>query len=138
MKKKLVIDTNIIISSLPHKSENHWIIDLIFNEHIELFLTNEILLEYEEMLTIKYSETVAERFVIALKLLPNVFFVNVYFKWDLLKDPDDNKFIDCYVASGADYLLTNDKGFNILRSIKFPPVNFINLDHFIHKIIPGL
>lgn len=32
-------------------------------------------------------------------------------------DPDDNKFIDCYVAAYADYLVTNDNHFNVLQQI---------------------
>lgn len=93
-------------------------------------MTSEILFEYEEILTAKYSRNVAENFLIALRLLPNVHFVTVYFRWNLLNDADDNKFIDCYVAAGADYLSTHDRDFNILKSVAFPPVNVLRLDFF--------
>lgn len=39
------------------------------------------------------------------------FFIEVYYRWQLLKDKDDNKFTDCYVAANAEYLLTHDTGF---------------------------
>ena len=44
------------------------------------------MLEYEELLKQKYSATVAENFLTALRELPNVFETKVYFKWNLLKD----------------------------------------------------
>ena len=51
-------------------------------------------------------------------------------------DPDDNKFVDCALNAGADYLITNDHHFNILKSIDFPPVRVAGIDHFteiLHK-----
>ena len=46
-------------------------------------------------------------------------------------DPDDNKFADCAIAISADYLVTNDSHFNILKSIPFPSVNIIKAEDFI-------
>jgi predicted nucleic acid-binding protein len=71
---------------------------------MNVFVTTDILFEYEEILKQKYSHAVAENFLVGLKELPNVHFVQVFFKWNLLKDGDDNKFIDCYVAANAEYL----------------------------------
>ncbi|MCB9352648.1 MAG: PIN domain-containing protein [Lewinellaceae bacterium] len=33
----------------------------------------------------------------------------------MIKDADDNKFLDCAIAAGAEYLVTHDKDFNILK-----------------------
>ena len=67
---KTVIDTNVFVSSLSSKSVFHWLIELLLNEQIELYITDEILLEYEEVLKSKYSEKVASNFLIALNELP--------------------------------------------------------------------
>ena len=48
----------------------------------------------------------------------------------LLKDEDDNKFVDCAIAANADYLITQDKDFNILKQIDFPKINIVRLDEF--------
>ncbi len=45
-------------------------------------------------------------------------------------DPDDNKFVDCAVAGNVDFLVTNDKHYNILKTIGFPPINVISLEEF--------
>ncbi len=54
----------------------------------------------------------------------------MYFRWNLIKDEDDNKFVDCYIAAGSSYLLSNDSHFSVLKKIHFPKVNIINIDEF--------
>lgn len=130
MTIKTVIDTNVLVSSLSSRSEYHWIIELLLEEKIELYLTDEILLEYEEILRSKYSETVASNFLIALKELPNVYFTHIYYRWNLIKHPDDNKFVDCYIASGAEYLVSNDAHFSVLKTVNFPKVIVVKLQEF--------
>ncbi len=130
MTIKTVIDTNVLVSALSSKSVYHWLIKLLLSEQIELYITDEILLEYEEILKIKYSETVAENFLIALKELPNVYFTHVYFRWNLIGDPDDNKFTDCYVAAGAGYLISHDTHFSVLKTINFPAINIVRIQEF--------
>lgn len=62
--------------------------------------------------------------------LPNVFYSRVFFRWNLIADPDDNKFVDCYVASGATYLITHDSHFSILKTVAFPKVNVVSIEEF--------
>ena len=135
MAIKLVIDTNVMVSALSRHSAYHWLVAGILVGKFDLYVTTEILLEYEEILKNKYSDSVANNFLIALKELPNVHFVQVYYRWQLLKDADDNKFIDCYVAANAGYLLTHDAGFKTLKTIPFPVIRVITLDEF--KALPA-
>jgi len=71
---KVVIDTNVIVSALSSRSAYHWMIELILNEQIEMYVTDEIILEYEEILNQKYSHAVCALFINALKELPNVIY----------------------------------------------------------------
>ena len=82
--------------------------------------------EYEEIVKAKYSPSIAHDFLIALKELPNVYFTQVFYQWQLLKDEDVNKVSDCYVAANAEYLLTHNSGFKILKSISLPPINVVS------------
>ena len=50
--------------------------------------------------------------------------------FQLLQDEDDNKFVDCAIASNASYIVTHDKDFNILKNIPFPKVRIINTEDF--------
>jgi len=59
----------------------------------------------------------------------------VYYSWNAVKsDPDDNKFFDIAVAGNANYLVTNDAHFNILKQLPFPSVNIISADDFLDII----
>ena len=130
MATKTVIDTNVIVSALSSRSAYHWLIKLLLEEKIELFVTTEIVMEYEEVLKQKYSPLVTDYFLMALKELPNVHYIQVYYNWRLLDDEDDNKFSDCYIAANAEYLVTNDNDFNKLKSLPFPSVNVVSIQEF--------
>ena len=45
-------------------------------------------------------------------------------------ETDRNKFSDCAIAAGADYLITEDRHFDVLREIGFPKVNVVSLEEF--------
>ena len=54
-----------------------------------------------------------------------------YFKFNLIAvDPDDNKFVDCAIAAGARYLVSNDRHYDILKHIDYPKVDVLSLDEF--------
>jgi len=77
------------------------------------------------------NEAIAKNVIRTLLLLPNVKYVNVFFHWNLIEtDPDDNKFVDCAISANANYIVTEDKHFNVLKSINFPKVNVINIEYF--------
>ena len=71
---------------------------------------------------------------IALDLLsdlPNVHTVQKYFFWQLIKaDPDDNKFVDCAVAVGARYLISNDNHFKVLQKYPYFNIELLKFDAF--------
>lgn len=62
----------------------------------------------------------------------NLRLVDPHFRLQLITtDPDDNKFVDCAFAAGADYLVSEDSHFDILRRIPFPQLNIVTLDEFL-------
>lgn len=95
-------------------------------------ITTEILLEYEEQLKSRYSSYSINEKLIKIIEKQNTDLVIPDFKWNLISaDPDDNKFVDCAVAANADFIVTNDAHFNILKTVSFPKVNTISLQEFI-------
>ena len=132
MTKKLtiVLDTNILLVSISSKSKYHTIFTALLNGDFNLCITNEILLEYEEIITQRFNKSVSSNTIRTLLFLNNVILVTPYFKWQILKDKDDDKFIDCYVSTNSSLLVTNDKDFDILSTIKFPKINIIDIEKF--------
>ena len=61
--------------------------------------------------------------------------VNVYFNWNLInRDEDDNKFVDCAIAGNSYVIITNDKHYNVFKSIEFPPIKVMNIIEFSQMI----
>ena len=130
-KLKVVLDTNILLVSISSKSKYHWIFKKLLNNQYNLYVTNEILLEYEEIISSKYSKEVAKNVIRALLYLENVTLSTPFYKWNLISnDKDDNKFVDCYIVANSDVLVSNDKHFNSLSKIEFPKINVIKIDEF--------
>jgi putative PIN family toxin of toxin-antitoxin system len=137
MAIRTVIDANVLASALSGNSKYHWLIELLLEEQIELFVTNEILLEYKETLKTKYSESVAADLLLALNELPAVQNTPVYFRWNLIVHPNLNKLVDCYVASNAEYLISQDTQMSVLGSIDLPRVNVVSIEEFAAVIAGG-
>lgn len=130
-KLHIVLDTNVLIVSLASHLKYHWVFERLLAGDYDLFVTNEILAEYQEQVARRYGLSYTEARLDFLLLLPNVTQVTPFYRWLLIRDdPDDNKFVDCAVAANADYIVTNDKHFRMLRDIDFPPVRAITLDEF--------
>ena len=128
-KVKLVIDTNIILVSISEYSPHHWVFKSLLNKEYTLCVTNEILLEYEEIVTRYLGQRSASLFMELLDNLSNVEYITQYFKWRLIEtDPDDNNFVDCAIAANAEYLATEDNHFQVLKKISFPKIQVINFD----------
>lgn len=127
---KVVIDTNILLVSISRRSSFHWIFESLLEGKYTLCITTEILSEYAEVIERNMGPMASEAVLKAILELPNVEKVEIYFRWLLLKDFDDNKFSDCAIAAGATYLVTHDKGFAALHKIDFPLVHVISADEF--------
>ena len=48
--------------------------------------------------------------------------------------PDDNKFVDCAIGAGADYIVSEDAHFRALETTPFPKVNVIRLNRFMEEL----
>ena len=128
--ENIVIDTNILLVSFSTKSKVRWLFDALLNQKFVLCVTTDILDEYAEIIERHMGIEAAENLLGIIENLPNVKFVTNHFKFNLLNDLDDNKFVDCAIASNAKYLVTHDSDFNILMNIDFPKVTLIKVEGY--------
>ena len=132
---RVVLDTNIILSSISRRSPYRAIMEKLYDGKYELFITNDILLEYEEKISQNFDPDTAELNIGALLLLPNVTKIETYYRLKLIyPDLDDNKFADCSFAANAHYLATNDRDFRILKSLSFPKFNVVRIEEFLEVV----
>ena len=132
MKDRIVLDTNCLVSSLPRNGKYHRVCQGFFDSKYVLCYTNEILTEYEEILTQKMGRMIAQNIVKAMIARPNTMKLDPHFQFRLIeKDVDDNKFVDCAIVANARYIVTDDRHFKVLETIDFPKVDVIGLDDFL-------
>lgn len=132
MKDRIVLDTNCLVSSLPRNGKYHRVWQGFFESKYVLCYTNEILTEYEEILTQKMGRMIAQNIVKAIIARPNTLKLDSHFQFRLIeKDVDDNKFVDCAIVANARYIVTEDRHFKVLETIDFPKVDVIGLDDFL-------
>ena len=131
---KIVLDTNILIAIIGRKSPFRWIFDCIIAGRIILCVLNEILFEYQEILTKKTSAEVAENVINFITVKPFTEKTEIFFNFGLIQaDADDNKFVDCAIASNALCIVSNDNHFQVLKTVDFPKVSVLNLNEFEEK-----
>ncbi|MCC6460478.1 MAG: putative toxin-antitoxin system toxin component, PIN family [Saprospiraceae bacterium] len=128
---RVVLDTNVLLVSISPKAPNHWIIRHFLNEDFILCVTTDILLEYEEVITLHMGALTATNFMEALENAPHVELITRYFKWGLIEaDPDDNKFVDCAIAGNARFIVSEDRHFRVLKQVEYPKVEVIGIEEF--------
>ena len=126
-----VIDTNVLLVSISARSKYHWLYKVVVQGKIRVAFSNEILTEYEEIITGHWNINAAKNTIRSLLELSSTKLTIAYFRLNLITtDEDDNKFVDCAFAANADYIVTNDSDFNILKSISFPSIKVVSVEEF--------
>lgn len=135
MKRLVVLDTNCLIQMLSRRSAKFIGWDAFRKGLYNLCVSNEILSEYQEIIGRKASPVVAQNVVSEIIHSPYTIFVNPQYRFHLVEqDYDDNKFVDCAIVSGADYIVSDDAHFDVLESIPFPHVDVIKLHEFLEEM----
>jgi len=124
--QKIIIDTNVIVSSLIQKSyPYHIIFDLFIRDKVFLCISPPLIAEYYAVLErpkfARFQEFAAKARVVlgniemkALRYKPKV-------TLDLVSDKDDNKILELADECGADFVITgntNDFTFPLYKQTK--------------------
>jgi len=133
--RNIVLDTNCLLASIGKSSKFHSVWTAFLNEEFCLCVSNEIMTEYEEILARKTSHAFSEMIIHIILNSENVVFANPFYRFGLITtDPDDNKFVDCAIVANADYIVSQDTHFDILKTISFPKVNVIRIEEFVKEL----
>lgn len=129
-KLRIVLDTNVILNALSSKLGYRNVLRELIAGKYEIFVTTEILFEYEEKINHFYGNQTASLLIDALIASNNVHKMEVYFCFNLISDFDDNKFLDCAFAANAHFLVSDDKAFQVLNKVDFPKILTLSLSDF--------
>ena len=133
-----MLDTNCLLMSIPRKSPYHQILlDFLAGKYL-LCVSNEVVLEYEEILTRKIGSLVANNIINAILASSNTVFINPQKRYQLIKsDSDDNKFVDCAISANAKYIVTQDHHYDVIRFNPKFDFTAIDIDVFLAILKEG-
>jgi len=108
---KFVFDTNVFVSALMSKRGNPALLLDRVRKSYTLFISKDILNELKDVISrdkFGYTDEEVNTFVEAIISFSDV--INPEIKIHAIKaDPDDNKILECAVASGDSYIVSGDK-----------------------------
>jgi putative PIN family toxin of toxin-antitoxin system len=135
MNKKIVLDTNCLVQMISMHSPYRPVWQAFREGKYLLCVSNDILNEYNEILEKVANATVAHNIVNAIARSPYTRMFDPHFRFGLIEqDPDDNKFVDCAIVAGAEYIVSEDAHFRVLDTIPFPSVSVKRLEEFMHDL----
>ncbi len=117
---KVTVDTNFLVSATQWDNSvtNKLLLKLIKTD-AEIFTTKELLNEFSEVLQRDFQYNEEEINEIIEKVMNFVILVESKEKLEVVKDdPDDDKVLECAIASNSEYILTYDKHLLILKEFK--------------------
>ncbi len=113
------IDTNVVIGMLGRAAPFPRLRQGLMECRYVWALSTEILLEYEEVAVRELGRDAAAMLVRFIELMDQtrdvIQFISPDFRFRMIpSDPDDNKFADCAITAGADFVITGDRHFQAL------------------------
>lgn len=110
---KVVIDTNVLVSAaLKDKDPEEVILYVASQPDIEWVVSNDILIEYKEVLRrdkFRLPEDILQSWFMLIDALTTVETADILV--DFPRDRKDAKFLSCALAADADYFVTGDRDF---------------------------
>lgn len=129
---RIVLDTNCLIQSVSPRSRYYAVWESLVNGQNTLCVSNEIIMEYLEILQRLMDHDTAEAVVKTIINSKFVEFITPYYHFEIItQDPDDNKFVDCAITANARFIVTNDHHYDVLKGLDYPPIDIIDLEDFL-------
>ena len=129
-KKRIVIDTNNLISALGWEGNSRDLLNKVIDKEYEFIISIKQLEELKNVLDypkFKFSEEQKRKFLeIIFKI---VIVIKTKLKLNVCVDEKDNMFLECAVEGKADYLISGDG--DLLRLKKFRNVKIVSVKEFL-------
>lgn len=131
-KKKIVIDTNNLISSLGWNGKSRDLIRKVIDKEFDLFISIKQIIELKRVLNYPkfgFTEEQKRKFLQILFDIAKIIDTKDSKISVITEDPADNMLIECAVKAGADYIISGD---NHLKKLKrFKNVRILSVNEFL-------
>ena len=133
-KKKIVLDTNILISAFGWKGKSREIFNRVLNGELELFTSQKQMVEIVRVLKYPkfgFEEEQKSRFITILCSIAKIMEIPGKLKV-VLDDPDDDIILETAVASKSEFLVTGDE--HLLSIKEYNGVRMLTASEFLDVI----
>jgi len=130
-KKKVVLDTNVLISAFGWKGKQRIIFEKILNREFELIISQKQLIELYEVLSypkFNFKEEQKLRFMGIIYSVATI--VNTFRNIKVIQeDPSDNVILESAVITKADFLISGDE--HLLKIKEFDNTKIVTASEFL-------
>lgn len=130
-KPRIVLDSNIIISAVMFSGYPAEVLSLVFAELIEGVISEKISEEVIGVLSEKFFLSQDRLDKIEKILRRDFLYVLPTKRFNIVRDPDDNKIIETAIEGECEYIITGDKDLLVLK--KYERVKIITAREFLSK-----
>jgi putative PIN family toxin of toxin-antitoxin system len=130
---RVVADSNVLVSAIYRGGKPKAIMDLAYAGTIELFLSRFILNEVRRVLRFKLKLASADVANALRGLRPFVIHPGPA-RLRVVRDPTDNRILECALAAQAEYLVTGDRDLLALGS--YEAIAIVTPGEFLRRISP--
>jgi len=132
---KIVLDTNVFISGIFFSGPPSEILKAWNKNKFQIALSKEILDEYKRVAYELSSKFPGVGILPIIKLIKtNGKFVDTqHVEITVCEDPDDNKFIECAIASDCEIIVSGDK--HLLKLVAYEGISVLNPRDFVEKYL---
>jgi putative PIN family toxin of toxin-antitoxin system len=132
---KIILDTNVFISGIFFSGPPSQILTAWKNQSVQIVLSQEILDEYK-----RAAYELSAKFP-SVDILPIIEMVTIHGQFvdtqkvdiSVCEDPDDDKFIECAIASNCKIIISGDK--HLLQLTAYKGITVLNPRNFVDKFL---
>jgi len=129
--KRIVIDTNIIASAIFFGGKPKTLIDLLLKQKICSYVTLEIIEEYQKTINYLFDKYNKEPIVCLDHIISASNIIDSTSKYEICRDHDDDKFINCAIDSKAMYIVSGDN--DLLDIKKYKNIEILTVSDFLDR-----
>ena len=132
---RIVLDTNVFISGIFFSGPPSDILKAWENLNFQIVLSQDILDEYQRV-----ANELSSKFP-SVDIVPIIEMVTIHGQFvdtqdidiTVCEDPDDNKFIECAIASNSKIIVSGDK--HLLKLTGYKSIAVLNPRNFVEKYL---
>jgi len=131
-KKKIVIDTNNLISALGWEGNSRDLLIRVINKEYEFIISIKQIEELKRVLDYPkfgFSKEQKRKFLEVIFEIANV--IDTKLKLNVTDDEKDNMLLECAIEGEADYIISGDN--DLLRLKKFRNARIVSVKEFLGK-----